>query len=77
MSTARDIMLATGSSMESKPGNMLGSMLSMMLAIIGIFFVFMSVAQKGGQNSSMFFAVGIVFFVLAFIFNIGAKSLIK
>jgi hypothetical protein len=77
MSTARDIMLATGTSMENKPGQMLGGMLSLLLGIVALFLVYMGIAQKGGSHSGTFFVAGIVFFALAFIFNIGGRSFLK
>jgi hypothetical protein len=77
MASARDILLVTGTSMEKKPGTMLGAMLSLMLGIIGLFFIYLSISQKGSSQGTMYFVAGIVFFLLAFIFNIGARSLVK
>ena len=77
MVTARDMLLVSGTSMEQKPGVMLGSMLAIMLGIIGLFFIYMGVSQKGSPQGTTFFIAGIVFFALAFISNIGARSLIR
>jgi len=77
MTTATDILRVSGTSMEQKPGMMLGTMLAIMLGLIGLFFVYMGIAQKGSPRGSTFFVVGIVFFALAFICNVGARAIIK
>lgn len=77
MALPREVMIASASSYQQGPASMLAIMFTLALGLIGILFVFAAVAQKGSLTSNNYFIIGVVFFVLAFLFNIGVRSMFK